>query len=178
MKGVVEKIVNEIKKIHQGEFSVSYREIVNYVLGQGDLAFNFQNKPGFFRGELIGDLTEQELNHSVARKDIIGKVVLSAKEQYQILAQARQGKVLIIDANGMVNVQSFPNSWSIFKPEYNHEFYKKLIEFRGNDLDLGWGKLGGGVSRYFHQVFENHLQVSFFSSPVFGHKAFLSHFSF
>lgn len=56
---------------------------------------------------------------------------------------------LIIDANGMVNVQSFPNSWSIFKPEYNHEFYKKLIEFRGNDLDLGWGKLGGGESKIF-----------------------------
>ncbi len=31
---------------------------------------------------------------------------------------------------------------------------------------------------YLHQVFENHLHVSFFSSPVFGHKAFLSHFSF
>ena len=88
-------------------------------------------------------------NDPVARKDIIGKVVLSAKEQYQILAQARQGKVLIIDANGMVSVQIFPNSWSNFKPEYNHEFYKKLIEFRGNDLDLGWGKLGGGEGKIF-----------------------------
>ncbi|KKL90694.1 hypothetical protein LCGC14_1902120 [marine sediment metagenome] len=65
MRGVVEKIVNEIKRIHQGEFSVSFGEIVNYLLGQGDLAFNFQNKLGFFRGELIGDLTEQELNQII-----------------------------------------------------------------------------------------------------------------
>ena len=41
-------------------------------------------------------------NDPVGRKDIIGKVVYSAKEQYKILDQARQGKILIVDAFGKV----------------------------------------------------------------------------
>jgi len=62
LKDVVEKIVNEIKRIHHGEFGVSFGEIV---LGQGDLAFNFENKLSLIRGELIGDLTGKELNQII-----------------------------------------------------------------------------------------------------------------
>jgi hypothetical protein len=40
-------------------------------------------------------------------------------------------------------VQNFPNSWSIFKSEYNYEFYKKLIEFRGSNDNLIWDFYGG-----------------------------------
>ncbi|MBD3213603.1 MAG: signal peptidase I [Candidatus Lokiarchaeota archaeon] len=48
-------------------------------------------------------VNNQEIdNDPVPRNKIEGKVVMSVKEQYNILAQARQGKLLIIDANGMV----------------------------------------------------------------------------
>ncbi|KKN12082.1 hypothetical protein LCGC14_1020050 [marine sediment metagenome] len=65
LKDVVGKIVNEIKRIRQGKFSVSYADIVNYILGHGDLAFNLRNKLGLIRGELIGDLTDQEFRHII-----------------------------------------------------------------------------------------------------------------
>ena len=65
MKDVVDKIVNEIKRIRQGKYSVSYADVVNYINGHGDLAFNFRNKLGLIRGELIGDLTGQELSQII-----------------------------------------------------------------------------------------------------------------
>jgi len=37
----------------QGKYDVSYSDIVNYILGHGDLAFNLQDKKGLRRGELI-----------------------------------------------------------------------------------------------------------------------------
>jgi len=44
----------------QGKYDVSYSDIVNYILGHGDLAFNLQDKKGLRRGELIGNLSGEE----------------------------------------------------------------------------------------------------------------------
>ncbi|TFF90773.1 MAG: signal peptidase I [Promethearchaeota archaeon] len=50
-------------------------------------------------------VNNQELDENpVARQDIVGKVVLSAKEQYKILAQVKEGSILVVDANGMVQI--------------------------------------------------------------------------
>ncbi|KKK42717.1 hypothetical protein LCGC14_0871670 [marine sediment metagenome] len=57
MKNVVENIVNEIKRIRLGKYGVSYSDIVNYILGHGDLDFNLQDEKDLKRGELIGNLS-------------------------------------------------------------------------------------------------------------------------
>ena len=62
LKDVVDKIVTEIKRIRQGKYGISYSDIVNYILGHGDLAFNFQGEKGLKRGEIIGNLSGQELS--------------------------------------------------------------------------------------------------------------------
>jgi len=67
---------------------------------------------------------QQHDEDPVARKDIIGKVTYSAKEQYKILAQARQGRLLIIDANGMVNVKE--------DITVRYEMHDKLLEYIRN----------------------------------------------
>lgn len=43
LREVVDKIVTEINRVRQGKYDVSYSDIVNYILGHGDLAFNFQD---------------------------------------------------------------------------------------------------------------------------------------
>jgi hypothetical protein len=54
------------------------------------------------------------------------------------------------DLISFATIQNFPTTWSIFKKENNYEFYKKLIEFRGNNLDLDYDKkLGGGEGKIF-----------------------------
>ncbi len=102
-------------------------------------------------------VNNQEIDSDpVPRNKIEGKVVMSAKEQYNILAQARQGNILIIEAQGMAKMLKLPADWSDFISANNYEFYKKLIEFRGNDpvLGLSWtdlegNKIGGGEGKIF-----------------------------
>jgi len=62
LKRVVDKIVIEINKERQGKCDATYSDIVNYINGQGDLAFNFRDEKGLRRGELIGDLSGEELS--------------------------------------------------------------------------------------------------------------------
>ncbi|MBA7524741.1 hypothetical protein ES705_16883 [subsurface metagenome] len=62
LKRVVDKIVIEINKVHQGKCGASYSDIVNYINGHGDLAFTLQDEKGLRRGELIGDLSGEELS--------------------------------------------------------------------------------------------------------------------
>ena len=47
-------------------------------------------------------------------------------------------------------LNKIPKSWTIFKSEYNLEFYEKLVEFRGNDRDLDYDpKRGGSEGQIF-----------------------------
>ncbi len=114
-------------------------------------------------------VNNQELdNDPVPRDKIVGKAVYSAKEQYKILSQAKQGKILIIDAHGMVNVKNLPNSWNVFKSENNQEFYEKLIDFRGNDYDLDYDKkIGGGEGKIFtSDKYDDRILKRWFSSEL------------
>ncbi|MFX0075875.1 MAG: signal peptidase I, partial [Candidatus Hermodarchaeota archaeon] len=69
---------------------------------------------------------------SVSKNDILGKVVMSTTEQYKILAQARQGKVFIVDALGMVKeLENNPNALSIDNDpvnDYNSILSRKSID--------------------------------------------------
>jgi len=65
LKDVVDKIVAEIKRVRQEKYGVSYSDIVNYILGHGDLAFNFQDENGLRHGELIGNLSEEEFRRII-----------------------------------------------------------------------------------------------------------------
>ena len=60
LKEVVVEIVVEIKGNRQCKYGVYFSDIINYILGHGDLAFNQQNEKGLRRGEIIGDLSEEE----------------------------------------------------------------------------------------------------------------------
>ena len=60
LKRVVDKIVIKINRVRPCKFGVSHSDIINYMLGHGDLAFNFRDEKGLRRGELIGNLSDEE----------------------------------------------------------------------------------------------------------------------
>lgn len=65
LKEVVNKIVTEIKRVRQGNREVSYADVVNYIYGQGDWNFDDNEERGLIRGELIGDLSGEELSKAI-----------------------------------------------------------------------------------------------------------------
>ena len=46
--------------MRQGKFDVSYSDIVNYMPGHGDWSFDDYDARDLIRGELIGDLSDEE----------------------------------------------------------------------------------------------------------------------
>ena len=62
LKRVVDKIVIEINRVRQGKYDATYSDIVNYINGHGEWDFDFHDKGDLIRGELLGDLSGEELS--------------------------------------------------------------------------------------------------------------------
>ena len=56
---VIENIVTEINRVSPRKYGVCHADIIDYMLGYGDLVFNLQDEKGLRRGELIGDLSDE-----------------------------------------------------------------------------------------------------------------------
>lgn len=65
LRDVVDNIVTEINKVRPCKYDVSHSDIINYMLGQGDLAFNLRDEKGLRRGELIGDLSDEDFRNII-----------------------------------------------------------------------------------------------------------------